>query len=64
MWILAVALVISMSGVIYIAMIPYEEPDPSTEFYILGPEGEASDYPDNLTVGESGELIVGIVNLI
>jgi uncharacterized membrane protein len=33
-----------------------------TEFYILGQEGDAETYPEELTVGEEGELLVGIVN--
>lgn len=33
-----------------------------TEFYILGPEGKAYDYPTNLSIGENGTVIVGIVN--
>jgi uncharacterized membrane protein len=33
-----------------------------TEFYILGAEGKAADYPAELKVGEEGRVIVGIVN--
>ena len=33
-----------------------------TEFYILGPGGQASDYPTNLTVGQNASVIIGIVN--
>ncbi len=33
-----------------------------TEFYILGPEGKASGYPEEVKVGEEGRVIVGIVN--
>ena len=33
-----------------------------TEFFILGPSGNASDYPNNLTVNETGSIILGIVN--
>lgn len=33
-----------------------------TEFYVLGPAGKAEGYPRQLTVGESGEVIIGIVN--
>ena len=36
--------------------------DNFTEFYILGPNGTASGYPTNLTVGEDGKVIIGIVN--
>jgi uncharacterized membrane protein len=33
-----------------------------TEFYILGLDGKAANYPKELKVGEKGEVIVGIVN--
>ena len=33
-----------------------------TEFYILGQEGKATDYPDRLKVGEEGKVTVGVVN--
>lgn len=36
--------------------------EPVTEFYILGPEGKADNYPTEYVLGESGTVIVGIVN--
>jgi uncharacterized membrane protein len=33
-----------------------------TEFYILGPEGKAEGYSQNLSLGEKGEVTLGIVN--
>jgi len=33
-----------------------------TEFYILGLEGEAVDYPREMVVGEEGRVIVGSIN--
>jgi uncharacterized membrane protein len=33
-----------------------------TEFYILGSGGKAENYPEQLTLGESGNVIVGIIN--
>lgn len=33
-----------------------------TEFYILGPDGKAQDYPTQLASGEKAKVIVGIVN--
>ena len=33
-----------------------------TEFYILGPEGKIENYPTDLTLGESGTVIVGVAN--
>ncbi len=37
-------------------------PERYTEFYLLGPEGKAADYPEELAVGEEARVIVGIVN--
>lgn len=59
---LAIALIIAALGVVYVAVTPGAREDPYTEFYILGPEGNASGYPTNLSVGETGEFIVGITN--
>lgn len=61
-WILAVMLIVALAGVGYVSMTPRVEEDPYTEFYILGPGGEATDYPTNLTTGETSEFIVGITN--
>ncbi|MCD6452752.1 MAG: DUF1616 domain-containing protein [Dehalococcoidales bacterium] len=36
--------------------------DRFTEFYILGPNGKANDYPQQLVVGEEARVTVGIVN--
>jgi uncharacterized membrane protein len=36
--------------------------EPYTEFYILGPEGKADNYPTDYVLGENGTVIVGIVN--
>ena len=36
--------------------------DNFTEFYVLGLEGEAIDYPKELSVGEEGRVIVAIIN--
>ena len=33
-----------------------------TEFYILGPDGKADDYPANLTVDDNASIIIGIAN--
>jgi len=33
-----------------------------TEFYILGLNGKAMDYPSELKLGEGGKVIVGIAN--
>ena len=36
--------------------------EPFSEFYVLGPNGKATGYPNNLTVGENAQVILGIVN--
>ena len=51
--------VISMTA--YIIASP-KEAEKYTEFYILGQDGMASNYPTNLTAGETGNVTVGIVN--
>jgi uncharacterized membrane protein len=33
-----------------------------TEFYILGADDKAGNYPTNLTVGETGNITIGVVN--
>ncbi|WP_160113909.1 DUF1616 domain-containing protein [Halobellus limi] len=61
-WVLAVALLASLFGVVFFAANPPTVTEPFTEFYILGPDGSATDYPTNLSVGESGTVIVGVTN--
>lgn len=61
-WLLAGLLLFSVATAMYVAVSPQETTNPYTEFYILGPEGNASNYPTNLAVGETGEFIVGITN--
>lgn len=62
--ILSIVLVISMifavAATAYVIVVPKGEK--FTEFYILGPNGMASDYPTNLTAGEIGNVTVGIEN--
>lgn len=33
-----------------------------TEFYVLGPSRKVEGYPTNLTLGEEGKVILGVVN--
>jgi uncharacterized membrane protein len=63
--VLSVVLVVAILGAL--GMLGYAIATPKvgerfTEFYILGTEGKAADYPQELTVGEEGKVIVGIVN--
>ena len=55
------AIVASICLLIYIIATP-RQGEKFTEFYILGPEGKAEGYPTNLTIGEKGKVIIGIVN--
>ncbi|WP_136601151.1 DUF1616 domain-containing protein [Salinigranum halophilum] len=59
---LAVILFVGVIGLGVIAVFPIDTGEASTEFYVLGPDGDASDYPQNLTVGESSSFIVGVTN--
>lgn len=59
--ILILILVLAIATTTYIIVKP-KEGEKFTEFYILGPDGKASDYPTNLTLGQSGKIFVGVVN--
>lgn len=59
--IIGIFLIIGIIGVVYISFTPYEV-DNYTEFYLLGPDGNAGNYPTNLTNGETGKLTLGVVN--
>ena len=59
--ILIIALIIAVAATIYIVVFP-QPGEKFTEFYILGPNGKAGDYPTNLTTSKSGNVIIGIVN--
>ena len=59
--VLAVSIVLAISATAYVVLVP-KEGEKFTEFYILGPDGKASNYPTNLTAGKTGNVTVGIVN--
>ncbi len=56
-----VSIVVAIAAVVYIMVNP-SPGERFTEFYILGPNGKAGNYPANLTVGETGTVTVGLVN--
>ena len=58
---LIIALILAIAATVYIIVTPHQG-EKFTEFYILGPEGKASDYPTNLTSGQNGSVIIGVVN--
>ncbi|MCK9150746.1 DUF1616 domain-containing protein [Methanobacterium alcaliphilum] len=59
--VLIICLILAVASTVYIIVKP-KEGEKFTEFYILGPGGKASDYPTNLTVGQNGSVILGVVN--
>jgi uncharacterized membrane protein len=59
--ILAVLIIIAVAFLIYIIITP-KIGERFTEFYLLGPQSNASEYPANLTIGENASLIIGIAN--
>jgi len=54
-------IIVAIGLTIYIASNP-PPGEKFTEFYLLGSSGKAAEYPMNLMVGESGTVILGIVN--
>ncbi len=58
---LAASIVVAGGTLAYVVLTP-RPGETFTEFYILGPGGNASGYPTNLTVNETGNVIVGVNN--
>ncbi len=59
--ILIISIVVSIAVLVYIIVTP-KQSEKFTEFYILGPNGKAADYPTNLIVGQNATVILGVVN--
>ena len=59
--ILIIAIITAATLTIYVIITP-KKGEEFTEFYILGEGGNASNYPSNLSAGEEGTVIVGVVN--
>ena len=59
--ILIIILIAAVAATVYIIVNP-NPGEKFTEFYILGPDGKAGNYPTNLTAGQTGTVNVGIVN--
>lgn len=59
--ILLILLAASIVAVVYITVNP-KSGEKFTEFYLLGENGKAGNYPTNMTIGETGNLTMGIVN--
>lgn len=59
--ILVMAILSSVVALIYVIAVP-RQGEAFSEFYILGPGGKATGYPNNLTVGQDASVFVGIAN--
>lgn len=55
------SLVAAMGALVYIVATP-RVGERFTQFYVLGSQGTAEDYPQKLVVGQQGEVTLGIVN--
>ncbi len=60
-WILVVVLILAVAATIFIIVFPAPG-EPFTELYLLGPDGKASGYPTNLTINQTANVTVGVVN--
>jgi len=58
---LILSIVISLSVLVYVIVTP-KQGEKFTEFYILGPNGKADNYPTSMKVGNNGTVIIGVVN--
>ncbi len=56
-----VALLVICGSTVYLVSAP-KSGDHFTEFYVLGSNGNLADYPVNLTLGETGTVILGVTN--
>ena len=54
--------VVGLLGVIVYTIAVPRTSEQYTEFYVLNTEGKATDYPDELRLGETGYIILGVVN--
>ncbi len=59
--VLIISIILAISMTVYVIITP-KEGEKFTEFYVLGPNGKADEYPTDLRVGEEGKVIIGIVN--
>jgi uncharacterized membrane protein len=59
--VLILSIVVAMGTLVYVIQAP-KTGERFTEFYILGPGGMADDYPTEYVLGDTKEVILGIVN--
>lgn len=60
-YIIIISIIIAAGSTVYILINP-DKGEKFTEFYILGADGKAGNYPTNLTLGETANLTIGVVN--
>ena len=58
---LIVSIIAALGALVYVIVTP-KVGEKFTEFYILGLEGKAADYPTEFKLGESKEIIIGVIN--
>lgn len=59
--VLVISILLSIMTLVYVVVTP-KQGERFTEFYILGPQGMADNYKTRLMMGESVDVIVGVVN--
>jgi len=59
--IMVISIVVSIIMLVYVT-VTLKKGEKFTEFYLLGAGGMADDYPTKIISGESGTVIVGVVN--
>jgi len=59
--ILCCSMILAVSTLVYVIASP-KEGEHFTEFYLLGSEGIADNYPKNITTTEPVNLVIGVVN--
>jgi uncharacterized membrane protein len=58
---LIIAIVATLGFIIYMVATP-QKGEKFTEFYILGTEGKAQNYPKQVILGEPVDILIGVVN--
>jgi uncharacterized membrane protein len=58
---LVVAILAALGGIVYF-VTTHQPGEKFSEFYILGPGGKAENYPQQVIVGDSVDVIIGVVN--
>jgi uncharacterized membrane protein len=59
--VLIICIIIAACLVVFVILTP-KQGEHFTEFYLLGPNHQASDYPSNLTFNENATIILGVIN--